>query len=367
MYDLRKLRIAFVVGSLGQGGAEQQLFYILRTARDAGANVRVLCLTQHEFWEARIRALGIAVHFVGEHASRIARLARVVAELRVTRPQIVQSQHFYTNLYAVAAARMLRLKEIGAIRNDAVSEVEANGRLLGNWSLKLPKVLAANSRLGMSNAVAMGVSRARIRFLPNVVDTDHFTPPVPHTGTTFRLLAVGRLTQQKRFDRFIEILARLRWHWNLDVRATIVGSGPLRATLEAQAKGLGLRSPELEFAGTVADMRSLYQQADVLALTSQWEGTPNVVMEGMASGLVVVATRVGGVADLICDNETGVLINGYDDAAVIEGFCRVLVPLINAPERRMTLANAGRASIVETHALKELPGFLSELYESVLA
>ena len=379
MRELHGLRITFVAGTLGQGGAERQLFYILQALQQSGAEPRVLCLTRGEFWEERIRALGVDVTYAGARASRVARLAFIVDALRARRPHVVQSQHFYTNLYAALAARALRLPEIGAIRNDTVSEVRANGPLLGTWSLKLPRVVAANSRLGIANAVALGVPRTRTRFLPNVVDTEQFAPVSANANAnasasaheepddTVHLLAAGRLTEQKRMDRFLRVVAALQSGPRVPVRATIAGAGPLRRALETQAAALGLAPPVLEFVGAVSDMQALYRTAHVLVLTSEWEGTPNVVLEAMASGLAVVSTRVGGVPDIVQHEATGLLIDGQDDAVVERDLCAAIRSLAEDPERRRALGAGARDFVVQQHSVQALPRFLGELYTSVLS
>jgi len=142
---LSQLRICFLAGTLGQGGAERQLFYSLRALRQCGAVPRVLCLAQNEFWEERIRNLGVPVTCVGQMQSKLKRLFRILVELRKQPPKIFQSQHFYTNAYVAAGARALRLCGIGALRCDGLSEVQESG-LIGGWlSLHTPRVIVANS------------------------------------------------------------------------------------------------------------------------------------------------------------------------------------------------------------------------------
>ena len=133
MVNLAELNLCFIAGTLGQGGAERQLFYLLKALRGAGASPSLLTLTQGEFWESRIRELGVPVIWVGQADSRLSRLKRIIRELRQIAaqsktPMILQSQHFYTNIYAAAAARTLGLREIGAMRCDGFSEVQAHGR-----------------------------------------------------------------------------------------------------------------------------------------------------------------------------------------------------------------------------------------------
>lgn len=158
---LAGVRLLFVVGTLGQGGAERQLFYILQALITLGARPRLLCLTESEFWHEPIRKLGVEVVFVGARHSRPARLLRIIKEARVYQPHVVQSQHFYTNLYATLAARIVRSREIGAIRNDGFSEIRSGGPLFGRLNSLLPRLLAANSRAAMSNLRAQ-IGRAHV-------------------------------------------------------------------------------------------------------------------------------------------------------------------------------------------------------------
>lgn len=363
MLDLSKLRLCFLAGTLGQGGAERQLFYMLKGLRDRGAGVRLISLTRDEFWEKQIRNLSIPVTWIGAWPSRLARLVALVNALRKDPPDVVQSQHFYTNLYATAAARWLGLREIAALRNDGISEVQANGRLLGRLSLRVPRMLVANSRAAMRNALAMGVPDWRLHLLPNVVDTDQFKPEprAPEPVTT--LLAAGRLVEQKRMDRFLRVVNELRRQTRLPVKALIVGEGPLQSRLQKQAAEMGLLPDVLEFRGGVAEMASVYREADVLVLTSDWEGTPNVMLEAMACGLPVVATRVGGVADIIRSGETGRLVATDDEPAMT----RALLELVAEPRLRARLGTNARVYVQSNHSPQRLPLRLAEIYEVALS
>lgn len=370
MFDFAGLDICFLAGTLGQGGAERQLFYILKTLRGLGAEPRVLCLTQGEFWEERFGEIGVPVTWVGRRRSRLDRLLDIIAELRRARPDVIQSQHFYTNLYAVAAARALGLREVGAIRSNAFSEVAADP-LLGRLSLRAPRHLAANSRAGIENAQALGVPPRRLHLLPNVVDCDQFQPPESVAGGgAVQLLAVGRMSREKRFDRFLSIIADLRRRAAAPVKGLIVGDGPLRRQLEQQARALDLSPDVVEFRGYWAEMNAVYQTSDVLVMTSEFEGTPNVALEAMAAGLPVVATRVGGLPEVVKDGQTGFLIEAGKsaevEAALTETMTEALLPLVNNTELRMKLGQSARRHIVANYSLQRLPNYLADLYRSAM-
>jgi glycosyltransferase involved in cell wall biosynthesis len=305
----------------------------------------------------------VPVVWVGQHGSRLVRLARIVSALRGIRPDVIQSQHFYTNLYVAAAARVLRLREIGAMRNDGFSEIRATGFVMGHLSLRAPRVIAANSRAAIRNAVRLGARGSGLHLLPNVVDCEHFQPRARRESGAIRLVTIGRLVTQKRVDRFLSLLARLRTESDQPVRGIVVGSGLQRAQLERQAVQLGLAPDLIEFRGTASDMRDVYAQADIVVLTSDWEGTPNVLLEAMASGLPVVATSVGGVPDIVQDGDTGYLAAPGDDDA----FVGALIKLIRDPELKRKMGCRARQHVQAHFSVERLPELLSRVYEAALS
>jgi len=210
MRDLSKLKLCFLAGTLEHGGAERQLFYILQALCRAGASPRLLSLDRGEFWEKTIKALGVCVTWVGEQPARLTRLFRVLKELRKNPPDVLQSQHFFANAYVGVAARLLQMTGIGAMRNNGRSEVSESGSLGGWLNLHLPRTIAANSQIAMQYAISQGIPASRLYFLPNVVDTEWFKPAGSLSNGPLTLIAVGRLVKQKRLDRFISIVSRLR-------------------------------------------------------------------------------------------------------------------------------------------------------------
>lgn len=363
MLDLARLNLCFLAGTLGQGGAERQLFYILKALRDSGASLRLMCLTRAEFWEKKVTELKVPVTWIGNHSSKLARVVALIKALRRNPPDVLQSQHFYTNLYVAAAARALGIHEIAALRNDGISEMRANGPLLGRLSLRLPRVLVANSRTAIRNAIALGVPNERLHFLPNVVDTLQFKPEVREPKPTVTLVTAGRLVEQKRIDRFLRLVMNIKRYSQFPIKAIVVGNGPLRGELELQAAQMNLLPEVVEFRGAIADMASVYREADLFVLTSDWEGTPNVVLEAMSCGLPVVATRAGGMAEIIQPGETGDLADVGDEKQMIS----IMLNLVNNLEQRMYLGSNARNYILANHCPTRLPSRLAEIYEVALS
>jgi hypothetical protein len=120
------LRVAFIAGSLGQGGTEKQLLYLARELRRASVDARVLTLTRGEFYETAFAAAGVPVEWAGRHRLPL-RLADLAEAVRRFGPHIVQAVHFFTNLYAVWCARIQGSVGIGAIRGDGWFDMDECG------------------------------------------------------------------------------------------------------------------------------------------------------------------------------------------------------------------------------------------------
>jgi glycosyltransferase involved in cell wall biosynthesis len=182
------------------------------------------------------------------------------------------------------------------------------------------------------------------------VDVDEFAAPAsgPNGAAgapqgSLRLLTVGRLVAVKGHGVLVEAVARLAGE-NVDVVATVVGDGPRRAELEALARDLGV-ADRVRFAGRVGqdDIRRFYAEADVFCLPSFAEGLPVVLLEAMASGVPVVASRITGIPELVEHGTSGLLVPpGRPDR-----LADALRDLSSDPARRRALAGAARRRVSE--------------------
>jgi glycosyltransferase involved in cell wall biosynthesis len=152
--------------------------------------------------------------------------------------------------------------------------------------------------------IALGVDPARVRSLRNGVDLELFRPTERVSGQPFTLLTVGHLVPVKGHDLVISALPLLP-----DVRLVLAGDGPERKKLEALAGSLGVQE-RVRFLGAVpqADLPHHYSNADALVLASSREGWANVLLESMACGTPVVASRVYGTPEVVASSAAGVLM-----------------------------------------------------------
>ena len=175
------------------------------------------------------------------------------------------------------------------------------------------------------------------------LDAEAFTPQPDSgaTGESVRVLSVGRLVGVKSQEVLIRAVAELAAR-SRPVQVTLVGHGPRREALERLARELEV-GEWLDFAGPVGqdEIRDHYRQADIFCLCSNAESLPVVLMEAMASGLPVISTDVGGIAELIDHGENGLLIRPADHLALAEA----IGELRDDPERRIGMADRGRERI----------------------
>lgn len=190
-------------------------------------------------------------------------------------------------------------------------------RLLGKLDLLEAKIAfrLADKVLPVSAALQQGIEQngiqANFQVVPNVVDSALFQPPIGHRPPTEqkRLLCVATMppTHVKGITYLLDALAQLRQQRN-DWQLSIIGDGPARPAYEQQSQALGL-SEKVHFWGgkTKDEVAEQMRNADIFVLPSLWDNMPCVLIEAMASGLPIVATKTGGIPEIVNSEEIGLL------------------------------------------------------------
>jgi glycosyltransferase involved in cell wall biosynthesis len=353
-----------VAGSLTQGGAEKQLVYMAQALRARGAEVRIYSLTRGEFYEGVLRDRGFLPIWVGHHRHPAARVVVMARAFRGFQPHIVQSTHFFANLYAALAGRMAGALPIGSIRNDGAFDIDANGRW-GPWLLRVPPLLIANSTAAQRHAESVGTPQHKIHLVANVInlaefDRDRETEQTADHRTEPVAITVCRLVPMKRLDRFIRALAIARRQVPA-LRGLIVGDGPERPGLEALARSIDGMTAALTFAGRSDRVPTLLRQAQMLVHTSDHEGFPNAVLEAMSARLPVVATPAGDVSRVVVHGETGYVVPFDDEDAMAAHMVR----LAQSTTLRDRMGAAGRARVEQSYSFGSLGERLLATYRSM--
>ncbi|MBI3861746.1 MAG: glycosyltransferase [Planctomycetia bacterium] len=363
-----RVRIAFCITDLDPGGAERALVQLVTRLDPARWQPAVFCLAAEGALAGELRAAGVVVTCLGARRwTNVGAVWRLSRALRQFHPALVQTFLFHANLSGRIAGRVAGVRHI-------VSGIRVAERR-SRWPLWIDRATnwMVHATVCVSQAVAefsireAGLSRRKIVVVPNGVDVSKFTAATPADlgllgipPGSETLLTIGRLDRQKGLATLVEAAARvIPKHPN--VHFLLVGEGPERGPIEnlIQQKGLGTR---IHVAGWRSDVPDLLAAGSALVLPSLWEGMPNVVLEAMAAGLPVVATRVEGVAELVREGETGLTV----PAESPQELAGAIEKLLGDPEAAWAMGHAGRERAAAEFTWETMTRRYEALYESLL-
>lgn len=320
--------VALFMPSLRGGGAERVMVDLARAFRERGLNVAMVLVSQDG---PLLKDLPDDVRIVDLGRARAAwSLLPLIRFLRRWRPRVVLSTLEHTNVIAAVATRFTRdmrlcLREANSVSQDLPW---SNGRSALLRVLMTVSYRWADHVVAVSQGVAddlqatLRLPRERMHVIYNPVITPRLLSggeealehPWFAVGQPPVVLGVGRLDAQKRFDVLIRAFAALRRE--VLARLVILGEGPLREELQVLAGDLGV-SDDLAMPGFVANPFPYMRRASVFALSSDWEGLPNVLIQARALGTPVVATDCpSGPYEILEGGRLGALVPMGDDEAM---------------------------------------------------
>ncbi|HWJ11511.1 MAG TPA: glycosyltransferase family 4 protein [Nocardioides sp.] len=206
----------------------------------------------------------------------------------------------------------------------------------------------------------VGVPASRVRVVPNGVDR-RWTEAPPRGGSSgsgdpvLQVLWLGLMQPVKRVPDLVAAVDRVA-----GVRLTLVGDGPQRPRIEA-AVAAAAHPERIVLAGYHDDPASFLATADLLALPSAAEACPMVLLQAIAAGLPVIASRVGGVPELVRDGVDGLLY----DAADVHQLAAALATLVADPARRLSMGASARARVLDRFGLDHTTAALCEIYQEL--
>jgi glycosyltransferase involved in cell wall biosynthesis len=369
------LTVGFTVG-----GAEQLILMTAPRLRRAGFEVTVACLKEWGPVGDELQAAGIRALALGARSPIDPRAAgRLISLLRRERIQIVHAHLFLANVVARLLGRLSGDPVVITTHHDTDVWMGRRHRLLERATAPLSDAVVTCSEAVRQYALAT------YRLRPGLVQTLRNAIVIPErradaggrerlrrlfcAGPEDRVIAtVGRLDEPKKgLTVFLRAAGRLaRDMQTIDggpkVRFVLVGEGPARPRLEALARDEEIESLTT-FMGERRDVNDLMEAFDLFVQPSLWEGFGVTLLEAMAASLPVVASRVGGIPEIVRDGETGCLVEP-GDAAALAGEC---LRLLRDPDLATRLGEAGRARLEENFDIERLVEETAALYRELLA
>lgn len=329
-------------------------------------DVHVACFRRAGHWLPRVESAARSVTefpLAGFRSpATAAQLVRFARWCRERRLAVLQACDFYANVFALPGAALARVPvRVGARRDLLLPGRSAGQHRLQRWAYRCAHRVVANSQAAAAQVVAEGVPRPQVSVIPNGIDLSRFSgrrtssPSDPLTVTT-----VANLRPEKGHDVLLEAAARVV-QTHPGVRFQFVGDGPMRAALQQQADRLGIGSA-VAFLGHREDVPELLARSALFVLPSRSEAFPNGLVEAMAAGVPSIASRVGGILELVQHQRDGVLVPVADPSAL----AAAIRALLDDPAAER-LGARGRQTIEARYSFERMVSAFEELYLNALA
>lgn len=365
------MKVMHVVLSLGEGGAESNLYYLLRylSKHKTDDHSFALCLLKEEGTFGQFLKASISVQVLRLSKFDFSVVPRLVSLFRHSRYDIVHV-HLFPEIYYVAAASLLARYPIYVMTEHNVW----NRRRSRAWLR--PAEQWVYGRYTHITTVGKNTYESLLRWLPavkpktsiiyNSVPIEQVITEAKQSSTTrlrlgvqpeqFLLLFVGRLTEAKGVDVLLRAMCLLP----NKVVAVFAGWGHQSVNLKQLASQLGINQ-RVQFLGLRRDVYQLIGAADCVVMPSRWEGLPLVLLEAMAASKPIIATCVGEIPEVLRNGVNGVLVKPNDEHSLANGITQVL----EYPDMAHQIATqAGEDA--KQFSVEAIAGQYIDLYERLL-
>lgn len=369
----KPIRIGYLVGQLDNGGSERQLHYLLANMDRSKFEPSVMTLKPPgtSAWHQAIVDLNVSVTQISSQ-SRPKRALQIRKVFKSQDIDLVHSIHFYVTPYAWFASLGRRSTVIGSVRfyPDARGMQKHGLGWTKHLAIRGPDFWVCNSDAGSREFKKMLQGSQPIRTIKNGCeipsDEDIFSRKINaqgelQTNDKDQVIGyIGRLDANKNVSFLLQAVFQLRSQFP-NLRAIIVGDGPLRIQLEEETRSLNLNKV-VKFIGDRAHAEELIPAFNVLSVTSKSEGMPNVLMEASAAQIPVVSTNVGGVAEIVLNGTTGLLFSEGDFEAYLEALTKIL----SNPELSRHLGKVAQRFMRDKYSVSQMVRSHENLYSSIL-
>lgn len=353
----------FLVGELNRGGQEQQLYYLLCKFKEKKKPVALFVWNSESTMSLndKFASLNIPIFYLGDIQSYKGKIKFVRSKLKTYKVCILQSFTYYLNFPVYLCTLGLPVIGIGCFRSQFNLALQLGGLLKSYISALFPKTIVFNNYTGAEQLKRKlwGLKNKNIVVITNGLDISNFK--VYSFPKKFTSVSIGSFTRVKRLDLLVDIIYELK-NQGVKIRHLHAGKGFLFNEINEKVHKKGLEN-EISFIGETDNINELIGQGTVLLHTSESEGTPNVPMEGLASGRPVIAFDSGDVKRFVRDEENGFIVENGN----VMDFTLCVKKLYENPELCSRMGESGRKFAKDNFSLEDYYQRTIKLYNSLLA
>jgi glycosyltransferase involved in cell wall biosynthesis len=351
------------------GGAERHTTRLMLGLRERGDDVMLLTLAHEGEHAEELRAHGVPVWCARMRGrGDIAGWQRASKAARAASPDIVVSRSVSAHVVGQFLAWRAGAPHVLVDHGGAGLSLRPHQQVLMRGVARYADRAVAVSETQIPALRRLGVDPAAIRVIPNGISPEDSRPSRPAAETRAELglddgdfvaLLVGSLRPEKRVPAFVRAVARASQE-DTRIKGLVAGSGSELVRVEEEA---ARANGAVQLLGRREDVPALLAAADVVCLSSTTEALPLALLEAMAAGRAIVATRVGGIVDVVEDGTSGLLVPLGDEDA----FASALVELARDRPRAGAMGAAGRRIVLERFTLDRMISSYQALFDELLA
>lgn len=373
-----KIRILYLIESLGRGGAERRLVSDLRQIDRRFFEPVVYHLFPAEDLKGEIESLGVPVHWLG--LTRLTDLPRgMFALLRFIRKSpvdLIHTQLFGADVAGRVVGRLLGIPVVSTLQSSVYEPGipyfwSPTRRWIDRWTGRWcnRKFIAVSEFVKQSASKRVGFRKEDIIVITNAVDPEEFVPSADGVALRKRLgfvkgdillISVGKMNPPKGHLYLIEALPKIISRFP-HLKLLLVGDGPSRKKLERVGGTLGLKE-HLFFLGERKDVKELLAISDFFVFPTLSEGMPLALLEAMAMEKPCIASNIPPIREVVEDGKTGLLVTPKNPEAIREA----VLELLEDPQKAAILASQGRKFVTEKFHAEKNVRFLEDFYQDLL-
>jgi len=362
----KKIKILYLTTASKLSGTEKMLYELVKGIDKEKYEVMV-CTIKDDLSSQlldRLRKKGIKTACLNlDKKWKVWRVFKLLKIIKNFNPDVLQSFLFFDNILARIFGKLARIQIIISGQRSAETCRSRIRNFFDKITINFADYMVSNSEAGKKIVIKRdGFPEEKIKVIYNGIDLDKTRQlETKKSKKITKIGFVGRLRTEKGLNYLIEAVVILKNKIN-DFVVLTIGEGPERENLEKLVCKNGVENL-ICFLGYKEKAWKYMQKFDLLVLPSLWEGFPNVIIEAMVQNVLVVATRVGGVPELIEDNETGFLVEPRDSKALAEKINYVL----SLPEegKKKIMKNA-RKTVKENFFIEKMVKEYEKLYENLI-